>query len=60
MCVPSSLRVSIFDCFENAVGDLWICKLIFPALFAVDGNKIMRFAWINPKRDIMWQAFASR
>ncbi len=60
MCVPNSLRVSIFDRFENAVRDLGMCKLVLPALLAADGNKIMRFTRINPKRHIMWQAFTSR
>ncbi len=50
----------MFDGFEDAVRDLGMCKLIFPALLAADGNEIMRFARINPKRHIMWQAFASR
>ena len=41
MRVPNSLRVSIFDRFENAVGDPAIRQLILPALFAVNRSEVV-------------------
>ena len=60
VCVPYSLRDPMFDRFEDAVCKPGIGKLVPPALLTTDRNEIMRFAWINPKRHIMWQVSAIR
>src|SRR5204863_1091507 len=56
MCVPNSLCISMFDRFENGLCEGAMCELILSALFAADRNKIVCFAGIDPKRDIMRQS----
>src|SRR5205809_4256146 len=56
MCVANSLRISMFDRFENGLREGAMCELILSALFAANRNKIVCFAGIDLKRDIMRQS----
>ena len=59
MGVPDFARVSMFHRFEDPIRYNRMCKLIFPAPFASNGNEIICFGRINPKGNVVRQSFAN-
>src|SRR6267143_3273778 len=60
MRVPNSFSVSMFDRFKDVVCDDWVREVVLSALSAAYSNKVVRFAGIDPERNVVRQSFAKR
>ena len=60
MRVPNSFSVSMFDRFKDVVCDDWVREVVLFALSAAYSNKVVRFAGIDPERNVVRQSFAKR
>ena len=53
MGVPDPFCVPVFDSFENVVRDDWVRETVPSALPAAYSNKVVRFAGIDPERNVV-------
>jgi hypothetical protein len=50
----------MFDRFKDVVCDDWVREVVLSALPAAYSNKVVRFAGIDPERNVVRQSFAKR